>query len=46
MLWNETKRYGWANTGLIGYTNGAEMEYVETQYDYRPDQRVQNAGMY
>jgi len=45
MLWNERKRYPEANTALIGFTNGAELEYVEVQYEYRPDQRVQNAGM-
>jgi len=46
MLWNVKKRYWGSNTGLIGFTNGAELEYVEVQRDYRPDQRVQREGKY
>nr|CAB3262801.1 uncharacterized protein LOC100183467 [Phallusia mammillata] len=44
MLWDERKRYWRSNRGLIGYTDGRFVREVESQGDYRPDQRVQNNG--
>ena len=39
MLWQTGIRY--TDRGLIGYTNGAELDYIETQGNYRPDQLLQ-----
>lgn len=44
MLWNTNRRWYWGNTALIGYTNGAELEFIEAQGDYRPDNRTQHGG--
>jgi len=42
MLWKTGIRS--EDNGLIGYTNGAELNHIEIQNDYRPDQRRQNSG--
>ncbi|CAK8690969.1 unnamed protein product [Clavelina lepadiformis] len=42
MLWQTGLRD--VDEALIGYTNGADMSYVETQRNYRPDQRSQTGG--
>ncbi|CAK8690960.1 unnamed protein product [Clavelina lepadiformis] len=42
MLWKTGIRY--TDRGLIGYTNGAELDYIETQGDYRPDQLLQTGS--
>ncbi|XP_076807201.1 uncharacterized protein LOC143450511 isoform X3 [Clavelina lepadiformis] len=42
MLWQTGIRY--TDRGLIGYTNGAELDYIETQGNYRPDQLLQTGS--
>jgi len=42
MLWDTGVRS--VDNGLIGFTNGHDMTYVEVQGEYRPDQRLQTTG--
>ena len=42
MQWNT--RFRTANNGFIGYTNGDEIEFIEVQGNYRPDNRPQKNG--
>ena len=43
MLWQTGLRS--RDTALIGYTNGADFNFVESQANYRPDENVQQGKM-
>jgi len=43
MLWDTELRS--SNVALIGYTNGAETFFNETQFQYRPDGRLQRENI-
>ena len=44
MLWDTGRRY--ADNALIGYTNGNGLIHIESQGEYRPDEKQQTTGDY